>query len=171
MTENFQNKLYIHEWMAVLFFIALMFVLTISTHSCSSDSTAQSKETTPHYVTSQNIEVFVEGEVEFCGRHEIKRGAKLKDLLLLVKPKPDADLSKIKLNTLLRKGQKIKIPALKLIKILLIFPDDSKEERSFPKGTSFDELASKTGFKGRLKFLENQKGRKLKDGEVIKIDF
>ena len=171
MTETFQNKLYIHEWMAVIFFIALMFILTISTHSCSSDSTAQSKETTPHYITNPNIEVFIEGEVEFPGRHEIKRGSKLKDLLLLVKPKPEADLSKIKLNALLRKGQAIKIPALKLIKIILIFPDDSKEERSFPKDTSFDELASTSAFKGRIKLLENHKKRKLKDGEVIKIDF
>ncbi len=171
MTEAYHNKLYIHEWMAVIFFIAIMLLLTVSTHSCSSDSTAQSKEEIPHYVTSTNIEVFVEGEVEFPGRFEIKRGAKLKDLLLLVKPKQEADLSKLKLNVVLRKGQKIKIPTLKLIKIILIFPDDSKEERSFPKGTSFDELASKVGYKGRIKLLKSQKGRKLKDGEVIKIDF
>ena len=170
MNESFQNKLYIHEWMAVIFFIALMFVLTMATHSCNSDSIV-SKETTSHAVINSNIEVFIEGEVEFPGRHEIKKGSKLKDLLLLAKPRQEADLSKIKLNGLLRKGQTVKIPILKMIKIILIYPDESKEEKSFAKGVSFDELAFKLHLEGKIKLTENQGKRKLKDGEVIKIDF
>lgn len=171
MNEFYQSKLYIQEWMAVIFFIALMFVLTIATHSCNSDSTVLFNEAGSHDISNPNIEVFVEGEVEYPGRYEVKRGSKLKDLLLLSKLKSGADLSKIKLNTLLRKGQTIKVPVLKMIKIILIFPDDSKEERSFPKGTSFEELASTLGLKGRIKLLDSQKRKKLKNGEVIKIDF
>lgn len=172
MQDNYQNRLYMQEWMVIAFFVVLMVLLTLATHSCDSHSMdaygASKDQLSPHHIVSPEIEVFVEGEVEFPGRHLVKRDAKVKELLLLSKPFADADLSSIKLEGKLKKGQILKIPPKKTIKIFLKSEGGSLEELTVLQGTRVEELTSTGVFKEELLIPKKRKSRLLKDGEVVK---
>jgi hypothetical protein len=103
--------LYTHEWMALIVIIAAMGALTWI--SQIKWLTSSKEESIPHYLVDQEITLLVEGHLENPGTFLLTRGAKMKDLVALLKLLPDTDLSKLNLEAKLRNGQVVKIRALK----------------------------------------------------------
>jgi hypothetical protein len=106
-----EAKLHLHEWLAVATLIGFMGMLTFIT--LTTGSLNISTTDAPHYVVDQEISVFFEGAVENPGRYQVKKGTLIKDLLSQVKPKPQADLRRIKGESKVRNGQVIKVPEQK----------------------------------------------------------
>lgn len=65
----------------------------------------------PHYIVDQTIVVFVEGAVEFPGRYEFQKGAKIEEVLDLVRPFPGAKPVRYRPESKLRDGQVIRVKA------------------------------------------------------------
>lgn len=102
------KQLPIHEWVAVILLIGLLFGLTLITFFFN-DNTMPQATGTPHYLLEQDFEVFVEGAVENPGAYKVKRGASIQDVVDQAKPLPEANLKILKLSKKVRNGQIIKI--------------------------------------------------------------
>ena len=160
-------KLPIHEWLAIailggalIMFIAIAFF--------TDDPVVTSKLGTPHYVVSQEIDVFVEGEVEHPGRHRVNRGFLVKDLLALAVPLSDADLSHIQYDKPLRKGQVLKVPST----VLTIYLEGAVIDagvHKFPKGTRLQDLIGAVQFPEDADLSKLRRKRLLKHLETIII--
>jgi protein involved in polysaccharide export with SLBB domain len=167
MSSISKNELYPHEWLVILFLIALFVILTLATHSCESQSLPQD-EMTSHYIVNQYIEVSVEGAVENPGKYTIKKGTTVKDLLDIAKLTTSADLRHLKQDRVLRRGQIIKIPEFETIKIILQFENFSLD-LELKKGTKLQDLPLLYTFESDIDLRKFQKKRRLKDGEIIRV--
>ena len=108
--EESTPSLRIHEWLAVIIIVSLLIVLTLITHFSESKPVITNH---PHYIVDQKIEVFVEGAVEEPLRLIVTKGTRVEEVLEKVKLLPEADLSKLKLQAKVRRGQHIRIPQKK----------------------------------------------------------
>ncbi|HRD55032.1 MAG TPA: hypothetical protein PLC42_01405 [Parachlamydiaceae bacterium] len=167
--DSQKNSLYPHEWIVISSLIFLLVLLTFVSHSCDPSFPETKKEV--HYLKAKEFEVFIEGEVEFPGKHHAKSSSKIGDLLLLAKPKASADLRRIKTEKTVRKGQIIKVPAYQMIKIILKFNDGSVEELSVPKGTKWEDLPKFYEWPSLADLSFLAKKKRLKEGDQIKIKF
>lgn len=95
-----------HEWLAIIAFIGWLATLVIITNA---SNPLPNLLGTPHQVTSGEIEVFIEGAVAHPGKYRLKKGALLKEILILAQPTPDADLRRLKPESKLRDGRIIKV--------------------------------------------------------------
>lgn len=102
-------RMHLHEWIAVVMLSGLIFVLAgISFYSGTNVHFPNVEN--PHHLVSPEIDVFIEGEVQHPGRHRVKRGALVGDLLNLAIPTSEAETSQLKLDKKLRKNQTVKVP-------------------------------------------------------------
>jgi hypothetical protein len=167
MSSTSEKELYPHEWLAIIFIIAILSIITLATHSSESAPSAN-LATASHYVVNQYIEVSIEGAVESPGKHTLKKGASIKELLNLAKLLPNADLKHIKEEKILRQGQKVKIPQFEMVTIILKFKDTS-QEINVKKGTKIEELPHLYTFDSNVNLKSFQKKRRVKNGEVIRV--
>lgn len=174
-TTSNQVQLMPHEWLSIAFLISVLSLLTIASHSCESESLSSSSlsKMTPHHLLSEDIEVHVEGAVELPGKYLIKRGSTVKELIDIAKPKPEADLHRIKFDGILKKGQRVIVSSKEVVKIILKFqgvePSLDTKEMTLPKGTKLEELLLLYTFSEEVDLQKLKKKRRLKDGEVIII--
>lgn len=110
------SKLPVHEWMAAMALIILLAVLTAIVLFSNEKPLLKNTEE-EHYVVSQEIEVKIEGAVQKTGSYRVKRGTLLGDVLKEAEPADDADLTRLKLDRPVRKGQVIKVRKRKPPKI------------------------------------------------------
>lgn len=161
-----------HEWLIVIIIAVIMATLTaISYFSENSQGLFRHKEN-KHSLINQEIHVTIEGAVNKPGAYTLKRGATIKDLLTLVEPLPEADLSKFKSESKLRNKQKIHVQSISAITIYLSGAVKNPGPLRVPKGTLLQDLmhySSEFDKRADLKSL-NQK-RKLKDQEIVYISF
>lgn len=107
-----ESSLHVHEWVAILVIVNVLAVLTLVTRF--SEPVAQPAiHTAPHYVADQKIEIFVEGAVEQPVRLIVNKGTTVEDVLKQVRLLPEADISKLKKHSKVRRGQHIRIPLKK----------------------------------------------------------
>lgn len=111
-TPTVQETLSIHEWLAVVILAAILFLFALFTRFSSESSWPPATEG-PHHIVDQKIELFVEGAVERPGRLITVKGKRVKEILEEVRPLPEADLSKLKLESKVRRGQHIRVPLKK----------------------------------------------------------
>lgn len=84
-------------------------------------------------------------------------------------PKATADLRRIKLKTLLKKGQCVKIPSMKMINFYLKFESGELKEISVKKGAKLLDLPSVYLFDEGVDIDKFNKKRFLKEGEVVVV--
>lgn len=109
---NQPAHLRVPEWIAVVCFISVLATLTLITLTTETGTLPMTRDP-PHYIVDPRIEVFVEGAVEKKGRLIVTRGMRVKEVLEQAKPLPEADLSKVKLESKVRRGQRIRVPVKK----------------------------------------------------------
>jgi hypothetical protein len=111
-TEPSEHSLKVHEWLVIILFIAGLSLLGATAHFFHS-SHNQHPTDLPHYISDPTIEVFVKGDVEHPGTYRMKAGACVSEVLFLARPKASADLRRIRLESKLRNGRVLNIPAKK----------------------------------------------------------
>jgi hypothetical protein len=144
-------------------------MLTLSSHS-SIDSLVPETENEAHSIMNTEIEVSIEGEVENPGKFSVRRGSTVEDLVVLGLPKATADLKRIKMKKLLKKGECVKVPAFKMINFFLKFKDGTIEEITVKKGTRFLDLPNIYFFNEGVDIARFNKKRFLKDGETVTVN-
>jgi protein involved in polysaccharide export with SLBB domain len=155
----------IHEWLAVVFIIGLMGMLTLLSWRGSESNDIEVEA--PHFITDPTLEITVEGEVQFPGALRMRKGETVGDALKLAGLKADSDSRKLNFEAKLRRNQKIFVPALKRIKVFVKNEQGISTEVKMPLGARLEDLLIKIDFqKGDIK---GQK-RKLKDGEIIALE-
>lgn len=152
-----------HEWLAIVAVSAMMLMFGVIAYW-----NAPGEMDFPELV--EEITVYVEGAIEHSGSFLIKKGHKLEDLLALVKPLPEADLSKIKPKSKLREGQQIKIPS-KYITIYLEGAVEGQKEWKVLRGTKFEEIENQVTFAKNANLKKIGRKHKLRDQEILYIPF
>lgn len=104
-----QEKLPPGEWLVIVALTLVMVLLTGVSIFSDRHMTSPVIDS-PHHLISQEIDVFIEGAVDHPGAFKIKRGALVEELIALANPRPDANLSKLKMKSNLRNGQRVKVP-------------------------------------------------------------
>lgn len=112
--------------------------------------------------------VYVEGEVSEPGMYSVPKGSTLLEAIKLAGIKKTSKIDHIDPKTIISDGERIKIRALKLIKIRLLYPNGHEEELELAKGTKIDAIHNhiedpflKANWKSRRKILQ--------DGDVIHL--
>jgi len=157
-----QETLRVHEWLAISVFVGLLGMLT-AINLIQSDSTPVIKTESPHYVIPPTITLHVEGAVENPGPIQVKRKSTVKEALEQVKLLPDADLSKIKMSSKVRKGQVIKIPSKTMLTVII------EDAGSFqvPRGTRVNELPKILNLPDGIDRSKFRSKRRVKDNEKL----
>jgi hypothetical protein len=162
------HKLPIHELGAVIVLSALILSLTLISNFRGSSSLEQ-VAAIPHFVSSPEVEVSIQGAVEHPGSYQLPRGALVQDLLELAKPLPNADLKRIRGTTKLRNGKTVNVPEIAKIEIFLQGAVQQKGALNVAKGTVLRDLIDMVEFEPDADLKPLQKKRKLRDQETITV--
>lgn len=159
------QQLYIHEWLAVIVLSSVLLSLALVAYI--------HRDTThlppiPEEAFIPEIEVQVVGELTNPGTFVVKKGITFQELLSQLVLSKDADLSDLKMDAPLRRGQKIKISSLNLkitVEGAVVYPGVVLVK----KGTRVNELKSllEIAEGADLTFFKSR--RKLKDGEHLLV--
>lgn len=116
-------------------------------------------------------EVVVKGAVHFPGTYQLVNEMTIGTLLKLAMVKPDADLGKMRLDTVIRKTRLVYVKEKAQITVYLTGAVKNAGAVKVNKGTTLEELL-KTIDLDEDAHLEAFKGkRKLKENELIEIPF
>lgn len=166
-SEDIQPTLHVHEWLAVAILVGLLMLLA-AIALFSGESMMPDRIGSPHHIVDPEIDVFIEGEVEYPGQHRVKRGSIVSDLIALAVPTSDADLSNIKSDKKLRKSQVVRVPSKYMTVYLegaVVTPGPIKLSR----GSQLQDLISLVLFEEGADIEKLRKKRLLKDKEVITV--
>lgn len=165
-----EKHLPLHEWLAVAALSTLMLLLAvIAVWNRTQTLPTTSSSKSPHYLLPQEIEVTVEGAVEHSGHYKLKVGSRVKDLLEIAKPLPEANLKKIKMESQLREGRLLKVPFTEMIVVHIKGAVKQEGELKIKKGTRLVDLLEIVNFSENADLEPLQKKRRLKEQEVIEI--
>lgn len=161
------SKLQRHEWLIVSILITTLILLTGM--AFFSKKRVLPIPRTEHLLTTELVDVTVQGAAEHIGIFELRKGARIKDLWKLCKPTFDADLSSFKPNQLLRDGQVIKIPLKEYLTVYIRGAVQQEVVLRVLKGTQLKDLKDMIVLQkdADIKILNAK--RRLKDQEVIHI--
>lgn len=157
-------KLYPYEWLAVVAISA--FIATISV-------TAYLRETDlPIYqdAAADTIDIYVKGAVTKEAIYHVRKNASLEEILAEIELKPDADLSSLKLDKILRHGQTVMIPS-HYIHITVTGAVLEEKVYTFPKKTKIRDVSSLIELHPEADLTIFKSKRQLKNGEVLEIPF
>lgn len=100
------------EWIAFSLFLVITTTLTAVAYV---NRTPELPYTSPDavYISKPEIHVSVNGAVKYPQSIILRKGATLRDLLEQVELTPEADITALNQDKVLRKGQKVKIPCKK----------------------------------------------------------
>ena len=161
-------QLAVHEWLAIIIIMGCFATLT-----CLSliydKSMPDNAPGIPHYLKPQYIEVLVQGAVVEPGSYKMNANAKLKDLIALANPRPEADLRHLKLEGKLRNGQVVKIQARQHIDIYVSGAVENPGKLRVPQGTKLYELSNYTQLSTQADVNKINRKRILKSEEVIVV--
>lgn len=160
-------KFTLHEWIAAIGIIILIFSLALISHFHKDEVLAVSGP--PHHLLNDDIEVLIEGAVKHPQHYTLKKGARVKEVLEMAQPLPEADLSKIKWETKIRDGQTIVVPLATMITIFLEGEIENPGPLLVKKGCRFCDIHSLIQFKAEADSKPFLKKRKLKNNEVITV--
>jgi protein involved in polysaccharide export with SLBB domain len=156
-----KQELKVHEWLAVVFIVGLLGMLTAVT--LISRTPAVPVLDQPHYVVDPVVVVRVEGAVERPGAVAVKKGSTVEEAIKQAKALPEADLSKVKLQKKVRKEQVIFVPSATHIEVKIAGVGKMKVTR----GTRFNELKRILANAELYEETQFKSKRLLKEGETI----
>src|SRR5688500_19030518 len=167
LSDPNKPSLAVHEWLAITAIICFMITLTGFSFFFNQEIT-NVKTGSPYHLKPQEIEVKVEGAVEYPGIIKIKPGATRLEAIEMAKPSPNADLRKIK-SSKVRNGQVIIVPSKQMIQISVSGAVVSPETIKIPKGTRLQDLSGFIALSPEADAAKMNKKRFIKEGETIVV--
>ncbi len=160
-------KLPAHEWLIIVLLITALLLLSLVTLIWRRDKLPPIEA--QHELTTELVQVTVQGAVERTGVFEMRKGCKFKELWELCRPLPDANLTRFKPNQFIRDGQVVIVPLKEYITVYLKGAVTPQGALRVMKGMQVREL------KGLVELFPDadreklNKSRRLKDQETIHI--
>jgi protein involved in polysaccharide export with SLBB domain len=161
------NRLPAQEWLVIFIIIAilgLVVFVTLIQNSSSLPATGIAHEPLP-----STIEVHIEGAVRHPGLYVFPVGTRLEEALEQAEPLPEAHLSRLKKQRILRDGQKIKVPAKATLTIFLKGAVKQEESIQVLEGARLEDLIQLADLSDQADIAKLKKRRLLKDQEVVYI--
>src|SRR5262245_23568961 len=119
-SSHSKQLLGVHEWLAVVIFLAFLFFLSVVVFRSIYESRIVAQATDKgHFIKPQEVEIFIDGAVKNPGRYHVKTGMRIQDAIALAEPLEEADLSKFRNTTRVRNGQGITVPLKKMLTIMV----------------------------------------------------
>lgn len=102
------ERLPVHEWMAVVFIIGTLFLISSLTllNDVSVDDVLTGE---PHYLRNSLIEIKVEGAVRYPGTYRVVKGSPVREVLEQAEPLPEAYLNPKSFNGTVQKRRTIRV--------------------------------------------------------------
>jgi len=122
-----------------------------------------------HDLNNQTVHVTVKGAVRQEGSYELKKGALMEDVLALAEPLPEAELSKLKLESRLRNNQVVKVPKESRIKVHIEGAVVKPGILQIKQGTLVKDLLELLTFLPEADIEKLNRKRRLRDQEVIHV--
>lgn len=163
-----KQQLYPYEWIAIVLLIAVLGMLTMI-NLIREETFSRTQIEVSEGIADSFLQVHVSGAVENAGSFQLPTGSKMKDLLLLAKPKADADLRRIKGDSKLKQGQVIKILSRDMLTIHLEGEIKNPGTIQIPKGTRLSDLPTLIHLNPNADLKIFQRKRKIREDEVIHI--
>lgn len=167
-SSKVKPSLKVHEWLAILTVVGIIMVIVIVTYI-----EGRRVKTDPHInfkVSHDNFDVLIKGAVDFPGVYHLTSSMSMNEVLKLAGVKEEADLSRLTLDAMVKKGRTLTVPFKQMIKIQL--EGRFKGESNviiLPKGSKVSDLLNVLKFDDDADLEALQKKRLLKDGETIFI--
>ena len=158
------------EWLAILIVIIAVAALTAVTqfkNNVPSSSVYLEKEG----YSTLSTEVIVKGAVELPGTYHIGSEMTLGALLELAKVYPTADLSKLRLDSVIRKSRMVVVKEKEQITVYLTGAVKKSGALKVAKGTTLEQLLKSTELDDQAHVEAINGKRKLKENELIEIPF
>jgi hypothetical protein len=157
------------EW--VIIFLISLIMISLSIITFALNDRPMPNHIDEHILYSSEITVFIDGAVSNPGSYKLKKGDTIRELLLIVKPLPDANLSRIKISTRLKNKQKIHVPSNSMITINIEGAVINPGKYRVPKGTKLVDLIDYAEFYPNSDLTALKKKRTLKNEELIYISY
>lgn len=122
-----------------------------------------------HYIVDPMMEITLQGAVKNPGKRKVLRGALIKDVINDAEIPSEADLSKIKLQSKVRRGQVIHIPYQNKIFIQVEGAVEQPGEFLMPLGSRLEDLIPQIKCLPEADTRPLRKKRRLKEGETITV--
>lgn len=162
-------QLYLFEWFVIISIASILFTIGLISY-LSLDSQEGEFLTSIHQLTKpEPLVVTVSGAIEISGEHLMQKGDDFSALCQKMKPLPDANLSRFKGASKLRKNQNFFIPSTCSIWVYLEGAVRKPGLHELPRGITYKELKKLDLFTQDADLRPLNKKRKLKDLEIIKI--
>lgn len=164
-----KSSLKIHEWLAVSVLIAIFAALSVMAYA-KKGAVGDKDRSMPAFLSKAGrIEVLVDGSVQNSGTYYVPSGIKMKEVLKLAKPDPEADLRRFNLEAQIKKGRVIHIPTRSMLAIHVKGAVKNPGKISVPKGTRLMDLPALIQLNENADKKRINRKRKLKNGEIITI--
>lgn len=166
------SKLPFHEWVIITLFCAILILLTGMALARQSTKPSNHQFELFEETPKEKILVYVKGEVKYAGQYELPNGSIMQDLLSQAVALSSADLSRVKLKSLLKDNQKITIPERVWITIQIEGAIEKPGPYKVLSGTRCQELVETLEFPNEADLTSLKRKRHyLKDGELVYISF
>lgn len=162
-------SLKIHEWLAIFVLIVILGGLSIMAY-VTKGSIGYNDRAMPALLSHPaKIEVFINGAVINSGIYYLPSGIQVKEVLMLAQPAPNADLRRLNLNSLLKKGRAITIPELPMINVYVEGAVENPGRITVPKGIRLMDIKDYIILSEHANVKSLNRKRKLKEGEIITV--
>lgn len=159
------------EWLAVIAIMGFLIMLTALSMLGSGDLEDLDLGA-PHHLKPQFFEVLIQGAVTKPGSYQVPVEARIKEIVALAEPSPEADLKGIKATSKVRNGQVINVPAKEMIEIKVSGAVKGKAQTvKIPRGTRLNELEAYVAFDGKADIAKLDRKRYLRNGEEVVVPY
>jgi hypothetical protein len=166
--ENKISLLKVHEWLVITVMIGIITGLACLT-SFSGNREVRKDEMGLNAISFKGFDVLIKGAVERPGIYHLEKELSLKHLLTISGVCQNADLRRMKLDTIVKKGRVINVPAREMITVHLKGAVTKETALILPKGSKAEDLLKLVEFTEDADWEVLKKKRRLKDGEEIVV--
>lgn len=160
------SLLKVHEWLSIAILIGVIAGLACLTSLNAKVESGRSGIGSIRQKFS-GFDVLVKGAVDHPGVYHINSEIGMGDLLSLVGLSSNADLRRFNMDSVIKKGRVVNVPARAMIEIHLKGAVEEEKILTLPKGSKLEDLIPLFEFAPEANVKALQKKRRLKDGETI----
>lgn len=170
LTENQVSLLKVHEWLAIAVVIGILAGLAFLT-TFSGRGESRQEGINPSLTKVKGFDVLIQGAVERPGIYHLESEMKMKDLLAIAEVRQEADLRRLKLDAMVKKGRVVRVPVRMMITVHLKGAVKQEGALRIPKGSKMEDLLELAEFDEDADLKVVRKKRRLKDDEEIIVPF
>lgn len=160
------------EWLAVIVIMGFLTMLTVISLLAPSDADDLALGM-PHHLKPQYYEVLIQGAVASPGSYQVPTDARVKDVVALADPLPEANIQALKATSKVRNGQVINVPIKEMLQIKIsgAVAAGQSAKVKVPRGTRLNELGKYIAYDEEADIAKMDRKRYLRNSEEIDVPY